>query len=78
MPKWVAPAGSAPTDTATVINAGISTDAEILLSAFAIGPAIEKSKNSDKPVEMDAVAMLRCDPDILKSLLAELYVDEGV
>ena len=75
-PKWSAPAGPTATDIATVINAGLSTDAELLLSAFAIGPAIAKAKTSDKPIEMDAIAMLRCDPDLLKSFIAELYASD--
>lgn len=72
-PKWVPPQHPMPTDLASVINAGVSIDAELLLFGFAIGPAVAKTKETSKPIEIDGIAMLRCSPELLKLLIAELY-----
>ena len=77
-PKWVPPSIPTTTELANVINAGVSTDGEILFSSFAIGPAISKTKESQKPIDIDPIAMLRCDPELLKLFIVELYTSEKI
>jgi hypothetical protein len=71
--KWTPPSGVMEIDMGNIINMGLSTDAEILINAFAMSPAAAKSKQSDKPIEVEGVAMLRCSPELMKLLIVELY-----
>jgi hypothetical protein len=58
---WSPPTTLMTTDVATVINMGYTEDAEIVLGTFAIGPAIQQVKVTNKETQVDGVACLRCD-----------------
>ena len=73
LPVWAPPPMSAGTELANIINVGVSTDAEIIFSSFAIGPALAKAKETQKPIDIDPIALLRCDPELLKLLIVQLY-----
>lgn len=69
--EWLPPT-QAQTDLANFIFMGHSEEAEIVLSAFATGPAAQRVKDKDEEIIMDAVAWLRCDLEIQRQFLAVL------
>ena len=75
-PAWSPPAAPMPTDVATVLNMAYTEEAEIVLGTFAVGPAIQEVKGSDKEIQVDAVACLRCDLETQRQFLAALYGKE--
>ena len=73
-PKWGGVSSSQTgVEMANVMNVVMSVDGELLLASFPITPAMAQSKNSNAPVQIDGVAILRTDPDLLKQFIAELY-----
>ncbi len=75
---WTPPTGQMGIDVANIITVGQTEHAEILLSSFSVGPAIQQAKASDKPVETDPIALLACEPEIQHLVLTELYADESL
>ncbi|NOS69684.1 MAG: hypothetical protein HOP33_07120 [Verrucomicrobia bacterium] len=73
---WSPPASLMATDVATVINMGYTEEAEIVLGTFAVGPAIQQVKISDKEIQIGGVACLRCDLETQRQFLAALYAKE--
>lgn len=70
---WSPPGQPMATDVATVMHMGYTEEAEIVLGTFAVGPAIQHVKNTDKEIQVDGVACLRCDLETQRQFLAELY-----
>jgi hypothetical protein len=73
---WSPPPTPVTTDVATVINMGYTEEAEIVLGAFAIGPAVQQVKGADKEIPVDGVACLRCDVETQRQFLAALYAKD--
>jgi hypothetical protein len=73
---WSPPNQPMTTDVASVINMGYTEDAEIVLGIFAVVPAINQAKLSDKEIQVDGVACLRCDLEIQRQFVAALYAKE--
>ena len=78
-PAWSPPSQPMTTDIATIINMGYTEEAEIVLSTFAVVPAIKQAKNADKEKEIqaDGVACLRCELETQRQFLAALYMKEN-
>lgn len=62
---------------ATVINMGYTDEAEILLGAFAVGPAMHQVKETKQEIQVDAVACLRCDLETQRQFLAGLFAKDA-
>jgi hypothetical protein len=75
-PTWSPPDNPVTTDVATVINMGYTEEAEIVLGAFAVGPAVQQVKGVDKEIQVDGVACLRCDVETQRQFVAGLYARE--
>ncbi|NLH73442.1 MAG: hypothetical protein GX456_10350 [Verrucomicrobia bacterium] len=73
---WVPPA-QGQTDMANFILMGYGEEAEILLAAFAVGPAIQRSKEKNEEIAMEPVACLRCDLETQRQFLAALLEQEA-
>jgi hypothetical protein len=75
---WVPPPTPITTDVATVINMGYTEEAEVVLGTFAVGPAIQQVKDSNKEeiIQVDGVACLRCDLETQRQFLAALYAKD--
>ncbi|MDH7502015.1 MAG: hypothetical protein QHJ82_04775 [Verrucomicrobiota bacterium] len=56
---------------------GYGEEAEILLAAFAVGSAIQQTKEKDEEITMEPVACLRCDLETQKQFLANLLAEEA-
>jgi hypothetical protein len=70
---WNPPTGHLRLDVANVITVAQTDVGEIILSSIAVGPAIQKTKESPKPIEADPVALLISEPDLQRLLITELY-----
>ena len=73
---WVPPA-QGQTDMANFILVGYGEEAEIVLAAFAVGPAIQRTKEKDEEIVMEPVACLRCDLETQRHFLVALLEKEA-
>ncbi len=69
--EWLPPS-QVPTDMANFVFMGHGEEAEIVLTAFAAGPAVQRAKDKDEDIGMDAVAWLRCELETQRQFLAAL------
>ncbi|HPC60281.1 MAG TPA: hypothetical protein PKX23_06455 [Verrucomicrobiota bacterium] len=74
--EWLPPTPTQ-TDMANFVSMAHSEEAEIVLSAFAVGPAVHRVKDKDEAISMDAVAWLRCDLETQRQFLAALLEKTG-
>jgi hypothetical protein len=72
---WNPPVAHSRLDVANIINVGQTDVAETIFSSIAIGPAIQKTKESNKPIDAEPVALLVSEPDIQRLLITELYAN---
>jgi hypothetical protein len=70
---WNPPAGHLRPDVANIINVVQTDIGEIILSSVAIGPAIQKTKDTGKPIDADPIALLISEPDLQRLFITELY-----